>query len=676
MLKEPVAPVCCTTPRRTLIYHGMFWTLIAFAILFALVRRMYFYQPQFAWGAYSGFSWRFLAFFGALAALTLGLRRLPLSGADGDVHCDPYAREGGAAAFTFFVLFFALFFTAFSELSPLLRLSDGWRRGLFWLLQGSVLLVFAPPLVRSRSLLPLVGFAALSVWAFAGAHPWVLAGFWPLAMWAYFETLKDALSGLGFWRAGFVLLAGLFGGWAFAKCFGTATAGWQWMAFLTPLLLYVFNFSLFTRVGLKPAPPAAWSFPWSSAAVVGFVALAALVVFFPSVHAVKSAARAQKHGTSQVLEPFPHTREIEQGHLHITVDSAQVPQAAGIKGYAGPVGVIVRFDHACTIEAVRLGAHHETPSFVDKFSPWMQKFIGVPATRSVMDGIDTVSGATLSTRAIRHIVHEVRARVCTEILKVQTDTRLVTGPRAAWHVTGLPVAFLLIALVLWFLLLPAGRLAVLVMSLVVLGIVHNYQLSLVDLGLAATGIFPSAFSKTLLLLAALGAAVLAGPLWCSFLCPVGAAQEVMHVISRLVRGRFRDGRAALACDEKPLPARNRWVLAAGFLKYVVLAAALGGFAVTLDQRWLGWDPLSILFALPPQSFRYYPIAIAIAVSSVFTYRPYCRFFCPLGAAFLLLGKFAPLARFFPIRILRVCDFGAKSAHDLSCIHCQRCCKKK
>jgi len=675
-MSDPIAPACCTTPRRTINFHALFWTLVAFAAFFAIVRQMHFYHPDFAWGAYNGFAWRYLGFFGGLAALTLALRRLPVSAVDGGTGCDPYAREGGAAAFTFFVLFFGLFFTAFSEVSPMVRLSDGMRRAVFWLLQGSLLLVFVPQVVRSRPVLPMIGFATLSVWAFSGAHPWVLLIFWPLALWAYFETLKDTLGGLGFWRAGFVLLAGLFGGWAFAKCFNSATAGWQWLVFLMPLLLYVFHFTVFARAGLRPASKGAWSFPWSPTALVGFFALAAVVLFFPSVHSVRTAARAEKRGTSQVMLPFPHTREIEKGHLHITVDSSQVPQAADIKGYAGPVGVIVRFDHACTIESIRLGSNHETPSFIEKFSPWMKKFTGVPASRSVIDGIDTVSGATLSTRAIRHVVHEVRARVCSEILHVQTDTRLVTGPGTRWHETGIPAAFLLMALLLWFRLLPAGRVALLVASLALLGILHNYQLSLVDLGLATTGIFPSAFPKTMLLLAALGLAVLAGPLWCSFLCPVGALQELLHMIARLVKGRFRDWRSVMLCAPNPLDGRNRWVQAAGFLKYVVLAVALTGFAMTLNQRFLSWDPLSYLFALPWQALHYHFIAAGIALSAVFTYRPYCRFFCPLGAAFLLLGKFAPLARFFPVRILRSCDFGARSAHDISCIRCQRCCRKK
>ncbi|MBU1069255.1 4Fe-4S binding protein, partial [Myxococcota bacterium] len=221
-----------------------------------------------------------------------------------------------------------------------------------------------------------------------------------------------------------------------------------------------------------------------------------------------------------------------------------------------------------------------------------------------------------------------------------------------------------------------GTLVGIVASLVLLGILHNYQLSLVDLGLATTGIFPSAFPKTMLLLAALGLAVLAGPLWCSFLCPVGALQELIHVVARLVRGRFRDWRTVLACAPNPLDVKNRWVQAAGFLKYVVLAGALTGFAITLNQRFLSWDPLSYLFALPWQALHYHFIAAGIVLSSVFTYRPYCRFFCPLGAAFLLLGRFAPLARFFPVRILRTCDFGAHSARDISCIRCQRCCRKK
>ena len=674
MTSDPVAPVCCDTPRRVLVFHALFWTLAAFAAFFALVRGMRFYETAFAWNALAGFSWRHLAYFGGLAALTLAFRRLPVSGGE-PLGRGPYAREAGAAAFTFFVLFFALFFISFSDRSPMTLLSAGLGRGVFWALQASVLLVFAPRVVRQRALLPLVGFAVLSLWAFAWERPWVLLGFWPLALWAYFEFLKDALERLGFWRAGLVLAAGLLGGWVFARCFGAATLGWQWLAFPTPLLLYVFHQTVFGRVGLRPAPPTAWSFPWSPAALAGFFAVAAVVAFFPSWHAARTATRAQRTGSDVVLEPFPHTREFVAGHLHVEVDSSQVPQAAGIKGYAGPVGVVVRFDHACTIEAVRLGVHNETPSFVDMFSPWMGKFVGFPASRSVMDEIDTVSGATLSTRAIRHIVHEVRSRVCPEILHVQTDTRLVRGPKTTWHDVGIPGALLLLALVLWFWSLPAGRLAVLAASLVLLGVLHNHQLSLVDLGLAATGIFPTALAKVTLLAAGLALAVLVGPVWCAFLCPAGAAQEWIHFLGRLARRRL-DWRAALTCDEGPLDAKNRWVRGAGFIKYGLLAASLVGFALTLNQRFLSWDPLAILFALPPQALQYYPIAIALAVSSVFQFRPWCRFLCPLGAAFLVLSRLAPLVRFFPVRVLPSCDFGVTSARDVSCIRCQRCCRRR
>jgi len=114
----------------------------------------------------------------------------------------------------------------------------------------------------------------------------------------------------------------------------------------------------------------------------------------------------------------------------------------------------------------------------------------------------------------------------------------------------------------------------------------------------------------------------------------------------------------------------------GRSKTGLLAASLVGFALTLNQRFLSWDPLAILFALPPQALQYYPIAIALAVSSVFQFRPWCRFLCPLGAAFLVLSRLAPLVRFFPVRVLPSCDFGVTSARDVSCIRCQRCCRRR
>lgn len=667
-MKHLLEPVCCTTPDRTRRYHRIFWTFISFAGFWLLLKFIRFQPTEFSWSKTAGFSWRTLGILTATAVLVRAFRRLPFGRG-----VDETAREGAAAAWMYFTFFFTLFFAIFSPVSPLESFSDGTRRAWLWFFNLSVLLVFAPRLLRWDPVRPLAGAIVLSLWPLSYVQPWLMFFFWPLALWGFFEFLEDLLIRAGFWRTGLTLALGLGAGFVLAHCFVAMTTGFQWTAFLAPLAAFAPLALVSGKKPVSPAPPASWSFPWSGAALVVFLAMGAAVILLPSVHAARAVRHELRHGGPETVQtPFPHIRDTADGHLHVEVDSKDVPQSAGIKGYAGPVGVVMRFDAACTLEWVRLGTHNETPSFVKKFSPWLSKFAGFPASRSVLDEIDTVSGATLSTRAIRQAVHEVRSRVCTEILHVKTDTRLVQGPRDSWHDAILPAFFLLIAVFLWFFLSNAGRILLMIASFAVLGFVHNFQLSLVDAGLLVTGVLPSSLAKRIFLFAALGGALFLGPLWCSFLCPVGAAQEILHMLSRLVRGEklwqlARTG--AMRPDPRSLP-----VLAAQSVKYLLLGGSLAIFGWTLDQRFLGWDPLSFLFALPPQSWiLYLAWAAGIGLPSLVLYRPWCRFACPFGALLMLMGKFAFLGRFFPVRKLKDCDFGTKSVHDLHCIRCQRCC---
>ena len=668
-MSTPFQPVCCTTPKRTRWYYRIFWTLASFGTFWFLLQWIRFVPTEFSWSAYAGFSWRTLSIFIGVAILTPFFRRLPF----GLSPHDTTAREDTAAAWMYFTLFFTLFFAAFAPLSPLTSFSNEVRHAWRWMFNASILLVFVPRLLRWNPIRSLTGAIVLSLWPFSFVQPWLLFLFWPFALWVFFEFLDDLLLRIGFYRTGITVALGLGASFVLAHCFSVMTTGFQWLAFLVPLAIFTLIALFPMRKSITPAPVSSWSFPWSNSALIVFFVVGSSVLLLPSVHAARAIRHKIRHGNSQtVATPFLHIRDTADGHLHIEVDSKDVPQSANIKGYARPVGVIMRFDATCTLEWVRLGTHNETPSFVKKFSPWLSKFSGFPASRSVLDELDTVSGATLSTRAIRQVVHEVRARVCTEILHVQTDTRLVQVSKHSWHDIALATTFLLLAIFLYFYLSHTGRILLLLAAFTVFGLVHNLQLSLVDAGLLVTGVLPSSLAKRILLFSALGTALLFGPLWCSFLCPVGAAQEILHMLSRLAR-KEKFWQLLRTNSWRPDP-RLLPILVAQFSKYILLGIVLLAFVGTLDQRFLSWDPLSFFFALPPQSWTLYIVwAAGIGLPSLLLYRPWCRFLCPFGALLMLLGKFAVLNRFFPIRKFRECDFGTKSAHDVHCIRCQRCC---
>ena len=120
--------------------------------------------------------------------------------------------------------------------------------------------------------------------------------------------------------------------------------------------------------------------------------------------------------------------------------------------------------------------------------------------------------------------------------------------------------------------------------------------------------------------------LLFGNLYCGYLCPFGAAQELLgYVLPR----RFR-----------PAPIRDP-MRAARFIKYVVLAVLIVGFFIVRDRRTLAGDPLTSVFALRSASSTWpvwmWGIAGAALLGSLFYTRFWCRYLCPAGAFLSLLN---------------------------------------
>ena len=155
--------------------------------------------------------------------------------------------------------------------------------------------------------------------------------------------------------------------------------------------------------------------------------------------------------------------------------------------------------------------------------------------------------------------------------------------------------------------------------------------------------------------------LLFGNLYCGYVCPFGAAQELLgYVIPPLLR---------------PVPSRDALPLAR-FVKYVVLAVLLVAYFLSRDHRTLAGDPLVSVFALRSMlSHRPGWIlgAVAIAlVGSLFYVRFWCRYLCPVGAFLSLLNHFRLLRRWTPAPWFGKCEFGLTASDHLDCLSCDRC----
>ena len=146
----------------------------------------------------------------------------------------------------------------------------------------------------------------------------------------------------------------------------------------------------------------------------------------------------------------------------------------------------------------------------------------------------------------------------------------------------------------------------------------------------------------LLFLTVFISALIAGRVFCGYICPFGALQELLHL-----------KRISLTIP----PAWNRYL---NKVKYVLLGYLLIRIIVTSQVILLGYTPFKVLFAWggTPLSIG---LSIALAILSLVIYRPFCRYLCPLGAFLALVSRLS----LFKIRFNSNC---------VNCLLCQEICK--
>jgi polyferredoxin len=163
--------------------------------------------------------------------------------------------------------------------------------------------------------------------------------------------------------------------------------------------------------------------------------------------------------------------------------------------------------------------------------------------------------------------------------------------------------------------------------------------------LTAGGAFVSHthLSNVVMLVAVLAVALLLRSAFCGWICPLGFLQDLVSNLSTVLQKRIPGLRRSIASLKKRsarLAVLDRYLR---YVKYLVLAWAVGGSAYFGYMVFRDYDPWSTLLSLAEFSFTPGVIVLAITlVASFFIERPWCRYACPLGAASGLLGKLSPI----------------------------------
>ena len=141
-------------------------------------------------------------------------------------------------------------------------------------------------------------------------------------------------------------------------------------------------------------------------------------------------------------------------------------------------------------------------------------------------------------------------------------------------------------------------------------------------------------------------AIFLGSVFCGWVCPMGAFQEIFNLGNR--KGTRKDW----------VPEKVDDYLR--YIRFVVLFFLLISPFV-LKERMMNINPFSVLFGF--LDIPYFPIRLMVFAGiilfvGIFLHRPWCRYFCPFGALLSLISK--------------ISIFKIKLTDEDSCIGCSKC----
>lgn len=293
------------------------------------------------------------------------------------------------------------------------------------------------------------------------------------------------------------------------------------------------------------------------------------------------------------------------------------------RGMAGPVPVAILLDEWEIIRGVRLLPNRETPHFLALIEEdrllerWNGRYLQDP-----LRAVDATAGATQTAQAV---VDNVNGTLAAFLGKVPVkEGRHQTRPMTDYIGEFAILSVLVMALACF--ISPENtrrmRIPALVLSVAVLGI---WQGAFLSVALFYQWLIFGASGTVRIGVAVMAVLSVGLPLvtsrrfYCSYLCPFGAAQELL-------------GRVGL---DRPITRRvrqaARWIKRGFLSAIVVLLLTLPYF----DLKDV--EPFSV-FLLRSASVGTLLLAGGSLAASLFVQRPWCRLFCPTGELLAILRR--------------------------------------
>jgi hypothetical protein len=352
--------------------------------------------------------------------------------------------------------------------------------------------------------------------------------------------------------------------------------------------------------------------------------------------------------------------------------------APRVYGFGGPIHMALLVSMNGELQDFRILQHYETPSYIGSLDRWFNRLIGKTLWgESVLERVQAVSGATYTTEAVIEILQRSGHHFARAALGLEPGAGIAQTRPPKRHAldTG---GILLAALILLSLLVAARggfrlRLALLGLTVIGCGLWLNLQFSTEQVvSLLAGRVPPLGLTGHFIL--GLGLPVLLlffGNLYCGYLCPFGALQELLGMIWPRT-WTFSPARETLQ--------RLR------FGKYFILFLVVFLYFTAGNRSLMNGDPLVWFFkrhalrewGTALASLAFWPrlasilAALAVLVGVLLSTRFWCRTLCPTGAFLSLSNRVCFLRRWRPDYRYGRCEFGLTGRDELDCLACDRC----
>ncbi|MFW5709416.1 MAG: 4Fe-4S binding protein [Chloroflexota bacterium] len=300
-------------------------------------------------------------------------------------------------------------------------------------------------------------------------------------------------------------------------------------------------------------------------------------------------------------------------------------------GYGGTMIMLVGTDTAGNIAHVSVVEHGETPNFFRQLERegFYEQFIGAGYADTLLlgEGIDGVSGATLSAEAVAQSIRQAVRGIASMAID---DAVLPPLQRPVQF--GAPEVVLIGLFVVSFLLhrlrkpqiKKIGRWAVLLTGLIVLGFIFNKPLTLSNVVTLFSGVWPDWHTNIYWFLL-VGGIILVTAIqgknpYCSWFCPFGAAQELLGSLS-----------GAKPYQPRQIYNKLRWVQRSLAFSAIVLGLALR------QPGAASYEPFGTLFNLQG-TWSQWVLLVLVLFGSLVIYRPFCNYICPLDPVVDYIGE--------------------------------------